>query len=59
MLAVAVRGHPGWNHRNREATAAFSLAVTLEAMDRDVPVYIPIRQAIEIRAAEIRVPIEV
>jgi hypothetical protein len=59
MLAVAVRGHPGWNFRNPEATAAFSLAVTLEAVGREVPVYVPIRQAIEIQAPQIVIPIEV
>ncbi len=59
MLAVAVRGHPGWSFLNPDATANFALAVTLEAVGRDVPVYVSIQQAIEVGIPRVAVPIEV
>jgi len=47
-LSIAVRGHKGWAHRNPDATARFSLVVTLEATNRDIPLYVPIRTRVEV-----------
>ena len=58
ILAVAVRGHAGWAHRNPESTAHFALAVTLEAVNEDLHVYEPIRQQILQRVEEARITVD-
>lgn len=38
-FSVAVRAHLGWNHREGDGSARYCLAVTLEALDMELPVY--------------------
>lgn len=45
-FCIAVVGHPGWDP-SPVSTANYSLAVSFEAVNQDVPVYVPISQAIE------------
>jgi hypothetical protein len=55
VIAVAVRGHEGWAGHNPDATARFALAVSIEAVNRDLLVYEQVQAEIEARAAEVRV----
>ena len=50
-FSLGVRGHLGWNHREGVGAARYCLAVTLEALDMELPVYAQIE-------AENRVEIE-
>jgi hypothetical protein len=50
-LAIAVRGHLGWNHREEAGIARYCLVVSFEAVDMELPLYAQI-------AATIRVPVE-
>ena len=45
-FCIAVVGHPGWDP-SPETKAKYALAVSFEAVDRDLRVYHPIRVAIE------------
>lgn len=51
-FSVAVRAHCGWNHREGDGSARYCLAVTLEALDVELPIYAEIE-------AENRTEIEV
>jgi hypothetical protein len=55
VLAIAVRGHKGWAHRNPDATARFSLAVSLEAVNRELEIYTAVQQQILEGIGELRV----
>ncbi|HRZ55832.1 MAG TPA: hypothetical protein P5525_10300, partial [Candidatus Paceibacterota bacterium] len=56
VIAVAVRGHEGWARHNPEATARFALAVSIEAVNRDLRVYEHVQAEIRARAPQVRVP---
>ena len=46
-FGVVVRGHKGWDRRNEQATARFSLVVSFEALRGDVRIYEEIQIAIQ------------
>lgn len=48
-FAIAVRGHKGWNQSDPNATARYTVAVTLESLNPDIEVYTHIKNAIETR----------
>jgi hypothetical protein len=56
VIAVAVRGHQGWARHNPDATARFALAVSIEAVNRDLLVYEHVQAEIQARAAQVRIP---
>ncbi|MBX3359826.1 MAG: S8 family peptidase [Phycisphaeraceae bacterium] len=51
-FCIAVVGHEGWNH-DPDATAKYCLAVTLEIQGQEIPIYDPLRVAVEELQAEI------
>ena len=51
-FCIAVVGHQGWNH-DPDATAHYSLAVTLEIQGQEIAIYQPLRVAVEELQAEI------
>lgn len=51
-FCIAVVGHEGWNH-DPDATAQYCLAVTLEIQGQEIPIYDPLRVAVEALEAEI------
>lgn len=55
VIAVAVRGHEGWARCNPDATARFALAVSIEAVNRDLRVYEHVQAEIQTRVAQVRV----
>lgn len=46
-FCIAVRGHKGWNS-DPEATAKYSLVVTIESVGKNIPIYQSISQSISI-----------
>jgi hypothetical protein len=52
-FAIAVRGHLGWNHREGEGRARYSLVVSFEVVSGDVEIYEAIRSEIRLEG-EIR-----
>lgn len=38
-FCIAVRGHLGWNHREGDGRARYCLAITIEALDLELPIY--------------------
>ncbi len=56
VIAVAVRVHKGWAGHNPDATARFALAVSIEAVNRDLLIYEQVRAEIQARAPQVRVP---
>ncbi len=46
MFCIAVRGHRGWS-RDPDAEARYALAVTLDVLGEEVPIYESIRVAVE------------
>jgi len=50
-FAIAVRGHPGWN-TDPGAEAMFSLAVSIEAVGQNIPVYNMIREKVVVEAEQ-------
>lgn len=57
VIAVAVRGHEGWARHNPEATARFGLAVSIEAVNRDLLVYEHVQAEVQARVAQISIPV--
>jgi hypothetical protein len=57
-FAIAVRAHPGWDHRKEEGLAHYCLAVSFEAIGAHVPIYSMVQKAqVEIETpAQITVP---
>lgn len=51
-FCIAVVGHEGWNH-DPDATAKYCLAVTLEIQGQEIPIYDPLRVAVEELHAEV------
>jgi hypothetical protein len=51
-FSIAVRAHCGWNHREGDGSARYCLAVTFEALDVQLPLYVEIEaeNQIEIEA---------
>jgi hypothetical protein len=47
-LAIAVRGHLGWNHRPEVGIARYCLVVSFEAVDIELPIYAQIAAAITV-----------
>jgi len=56
-LCIAVRGHHGWSH-DPDSTAAYSLVVTLEILNQEIPVYEPLRIALLELQSELESQIE-
>ena len=51
-FCIAVVGHQGWS-RDPDATAQYCLAVTLEIQGQEIPIYDPLRVAVQELEAEI------
>ncbi len=49
FLAIAVRGHPGWADGDADARAAYSLVVSIEAINRDLEIYVPVETQHRVR----------
>jgi len=47
-FGLIVRGHKGWDRRNVDATAKFSLVVSFEVLEGDVRIYQEVRTAVEL-----------
>jgi hypothetical protein len=45
-FCIAVRGHRGWS-QDPDSTARYSLVVTLEVVGEEIPIYEPVRVAVE------------
>lgn len=56
VIAVAVRGHEGWARHRPDAAAKFALAVSIEAVNRDLRVYEYVHAEVQARAAQVRIP---
>lgn len=50
VFGIVVRGHEGWDRLNPEATARFSLVVSFEAIETEIPIYEMIRNEIKVEA---------
>jgi hypothetical protein len=48
-LAIAVQGHPGWADGDSSAKANYALVVSLEAINRDLEIYVPIASTVRVR----------
>jgi len=57
-FSIAVRAHPGWNHREEAGAARYCLAVSFEALDLELPVYSSIR-AVNVVETEVENRVEV
>ncbi len=57
VFCVAVRGHAGWAGDAAGAKARFVLVVSFEAVNADVPIYVPVQA--EIEAARVRQEVQV
>lgn len=51
-LCIAVRGHTGWASDTIDSKAKFVVAVGFEAVDGDLPIYVPVQMEIEARIRE-------
>ena len=47
-FAIAVRGHKGWAKKNDDATAKYTLVVSIEALSPEVEVYEEVRNQMEV-----------
>ncbi|MCF6313690.1 MAG: S8 family peptidase [Verrucomicrobiales bacterium] len=47
-FSIAVRGHKGWNHLDGEGDARYCLAVSLEVLEGELPIYSTIRALNEV-----------
>ena len=54
-FCIAVRGHKGWGDMFK---AKYSLAVSFEAIDQDIPIYEPIRSMIEVEVENEEIEVE-
>ena len=52
-LAIAVRGHKGWAARDPAARARYALAVSIEAINREIEIYVPIQNQVRVRVPRI------
>ena len=55
-FCIAVRGHKGWGEMFK---AKYSLAVSFEAIDQDVPIYESIRAEVEAQVETREIEIEI
>lgn len=46
-FGIVIRGHKGWDRNNKDATAKFALAVSFEAIGREVEIYEKIKVAVD------------
>jgi hypothetical protein len=53
-FCIAVRGHKGWS-KDPDNTANYTLAVTFEIVGREIPIYDPLRIAVQELQAELGV----
>lgn len=56
-LCIAVRGHKGWS-QDPDSVATYSLAVTLEIVGKEIPIYEPLRAAVLNLQTEIEAELE-
>lgn len=56
-FCIAVRGHQGWS-RDPDSAARYSLVVTLDVVGQEVPIYEPVRLAVEALRVETEVEIQ-
>lgn len=57
-FCIAVRGHRGWS-QDPDSTARYSLVVTLDVVGEEVPIYEPVRVAVEALQVEAEAEVEV
>jgi len=57
-FCIAVRGHRGWS-QDPDSTARYSLVVTLDVVGEEIPIYEPVRVAIEALQVEAEAEAEV
>ncbi|NLL05378.1 MAG: hypothetical protein GX270_06225 [Clostridiaceae bacterium] len=53
-FCIAIKGHNGWSN-NGEHFAKYALAVSFEAINKDIPIYVPFSILVE---AEVETEIE-
>jgi hypothetical protein len=51
-FCIAVRGHKGWS-QDPDNTASYTLAATFEIVGKEIPIYVPLRIAIQELQAEL------
>ena len=51
-FCIAVVGHDGWSH-DPDSTARYALTVSFEILDKEIPIYDPLRVAVQELQAEI------
>lgn len=56
-FGIAVTCHPGWD-TNPDSDARYSLVVAIEALDQEMPIYTPIRVALDELVAEAQAEVE-
>jgi hypothetical protein len=57
-FCIAVVGHEGWN-QDPDATARYSLAVSFESLNKEIPIYNPMQLEIENLRQEIEAEADV
>jgi hypothetical protein len=57
-FCIAVVGHQGWS-RDPDATARYTLAVSFEIQGQEIPIYDPLRVAVQELQAELEAEVEV
>ena len=57
-FCIAVRGHRGWS-KDPDSTARYSLVVTLDVVGEEIPIYEPVRVAVEALQVEVEPEVEV
>lgn len=57
-FCIAVRGHRGWS-QDPDSTARYSLVVTLDVVGEEIPIYEPVRVAVEALQVEAEAEVEV
>jgi hypothetical protein len=58
QFCIAVVGHQGWS-RDPDSSARYALAVTIDVLGQELPIYEPLRAAVEELEAEIAQEVEV
>jgi hypothetical protein len=56
-FCIAVMGHPGWSH-DPDSEARYALAVSFEAVGREIPIYNDLRIAVEAPQADLNAEVE-
>jgi Subtilase family len=57
-FCIAVRGHKGWS-KDPDAAARYALAVSIEILGKEIPIYEPLHAAVQELQAEVQAEVEV